>query len=103
MNRRCRTCGVELPPKEGKGAPRRYCDLHAPPRRQYHAAYYGEHRERLLAYQRAYAGSRPLLERVCACGRVFRGWLELCSSCRQRQRRRGSHPVHNFSSGGGLG
>lgn len=86
--RRCLTCGVELPKRQSRGAPQRYCAEHAPVRRTSAALYYAEHRDELLEYQRRRNGSSPRRDRVCACGKAFRGYVESCSACRRRARRR---------------
>lgn len=90
--RHCLSCGVELPRREGKGGPRRYCDAHAPANRAYQERYYAEHRDELRAYQRTRDRSRERIDRVCVtpeCNRRFRGFAAQCARCRQWERR---HP-----------
>lgn len=89
--RTCLTCGVPLPKRIGKGAPMRYCEDHAPARRAYQRRYYAEHRHELIAYQREHHGYRPRIDRTCVtpgCNREYRGWVERCSACRQRDYRK---------------
>ena len=89
--RRCLVCDVELPKREGRGGPRRYCDEHAPANRAKARAYYDEHRDELLEYQRRRNGSKRTIERECAtpgCTRTFRTYSrEKCGACRQRDYR----------------
>lgn len=88
----CATCGGPVRPQVGKGRPFKFCDEHAPARRDSARQHYDatNGRERLRDYQRSRFGSRPLIEFECAdCGELARRFVrsDVCESCEKRASR----------------
>lgn len=86
----CKTCAAPIPPREGKGRPFAYCAAHAPSSRARVARWYARNRDHVREYQQQREGRRVIGDRVCPtpdCGRTWRGYGDLCSRCRQRERR----------------
>lgn len=89
--RPCRTCGAPVPPIEGMGRPRLYCEAHAPSRRLYLARWQRDHADHIREYQRHRSGHRPRMDRTCPCpcrlglpcAEHFRGYLATCPRCRR--------------------
>jgi hypothetical protein len=76
----CRVCGVPIAMK--RGAPRQWCDAHAPARRAYMAAWQAANGAAL----RRRLGHRALVAAACSgCGVAFNTYkaFEQCSACRQ--------------------
>jgi hypothetical protein len=88
--RTCRTCGVVIPPRAGKGAPFLYCVDHAPANRTAAAKWYAAHASDVAAYQRTHSAARETVERVCIdCAAAFRTWSGAvrCLLCRSVAKR----------------